>query len=134
MQDSGELRRKERLGFIVLQHIHTLDSEPALALLPDVIASTLAITPGETREILTMLAAQGYVGWTGPDGPAALTDEGEDYLLRRADRRRSVRFKWIIKPGPADGAAPSEISGEALPEERAERETGRPSEPRNKRS
>jgi len=69
------------------------------SLLPDLIAADLAMTVEETREILGILADQKFVDWKGASGVALVTPDGENYLLRVAGRRRSVRFKRIGFPG-----------------------------------
>jgi hypothetical protein len=92
---SEERKRKERLGFVILQHLQTLTADAAGALLPELIATDLAMPVDETREILAMLTEQGFVAWDGGAGAALATKEGEDYVLRLAGRRRSVRFQKI---------------------------------------
>ena len=127
LDETAETRRKERLGYIVLQHVHTFSAEPSLALSPDNIASALAITYDEVREILTKLAEQGFVSWAAPNAAVLVTREGEDYLLHGAARRRSVRFRSIRRPNlprttdgtsfspgrstGTDGASPNERTG-----------------------
>ncbi len=114
-----EAKRKERLGFIVLQHIHTLTDEAAGALLPELIATDLAINLGETRELLTALVDQGFVAWDGGNGTALSTREGANYVLRVAGRRRSVRFHSI-----GTGTSSRADQGSAL--HRPERSTASP--------
>jgi hypothetical protein len=92
-------KRQERLGFVVLQHILTLTDDAAGALLPELIATDLAIPLDETRDILAMLTDKGFIAWDGGAGTALATKEGENYVLRVAGRRRSVRFHSIGNGG-----------------------------------
>jgi hypothetical protein len=105
-RDGVELHRRERLGYVVLQHIHTFTPDAAAALQPELIANSLVMTIEETREILEMLADQGFIEWNGAAGAAVITAEGANYLLRQAGRRRSVRFRSILIPGLAPPKRP----------------------------
>lgn len=96
----GETRRKERLGYVVLQHVHNLAEDAGGALSAHQIAADLAIPAAELREILEMLTRRGLVEWDGTGGVALPTRAGMDYLTRAAGRRRSVRFQAITRSRP----------------------------------
>lgn len=92
-----ESERKERLGYVILQHLDTLVDDATGTLVADHIAADLAIPARELREILDMLARRGFIDWDGARGHALPTTEGSDYLARAAGRRRSVRFHAIAR-------------------------------------
>jgi hypothetical protein len=102
-----EAERKERLGYVVLQHLDTLVDEAAGNLETDNIAADLAIPPEELRDILDMLTVRGLIDWDGTRGLALPTPRGSDYLARVADRRRSVRFNTIGRRGQSANLRPS---------------------------
>ncbi len=96
----GEAHRKERLSYVVLQHVQNLAGDAGGSLAASQIAADLAIPAAELREILEMLTRRDLVEWDGTGGVAIPTHEGTDYLRRAAGRRRSVRFQAITRPRP----------------------------------
>lgn len=90
-----DTERRERLGYVVLQHLDTLVGDATGSLAAEHIAADLAIPAEELREILDMLAVRGFIDWDGTRGPALPTPRASEYLARVAGRRRSVRFHSI---------------------------------------
>jgi hypothetical protein len=83
--------RKERIGFVVLQHLLTIAGEDAVPRVPGYIAADLALPFEEAVEVLELLAEEGMISWAAWTGPVQVTTAGAEYVTARAGRRRSVR-------------------------------------------
>ncbi len=101
-----ESERKERLGYVILQHLDTFVDDATGTLVADHIAADLAIPADELHEILDMLTRRGFIDWDGTRGHALPTTEGSDYLAHTAGRRRSVRFHAIARRGQPPAMRP----------------------------
>lgn len=81
-----------RDGFVLLQHLHSLAGEDgAEEILGARAAHDLGVSVEYLEEVADYLVEQGYVVYGGGGAGLRLTAEGRDYLIRHAERRRSVR-------------------------------------------
>ena len=83
---------KERIGFILLQHVYTLACEGQGLLIPTRIAADLALGVDEVVQLVTHLADEGFLEWEGMGRPVGIAPKGVDYIERLALRRRSLRL------------------------------------------
>ena len=89
------LEENERLSFVILQHVYSLDEgdldEPALLLVSRV-AAELALDAQRVVELVAHLTYAGFVSWEGTGRPIRITPKGSEYIERLAHRRRSIRL------------------------------------------
>lgn len=97
----------ERLSFVILQHVYSLDSlsdaasdEAAGSLLVGRIAADLALPAGRVVEILAHLTYAEFLSWAGTGRSVRITAKGVEYIERLAHRRRSLR----VVPTDADAS------------------------------
>lgn len=93
--------RKERLTFIVLQHVESLGSETSTQPIPPRIADELAMDCFELEELLEALAAAELIVWTGGRDAVRIAPAGTEYVRTGARRRRSVRL-FTPRPRPPE--------------------------------
>ena len=84
----------ERLSFVVLQHVYSLDNgelDEMAPLLVSRIAADLAVEPRRVVEIVAHLTYADFLSWEGTGRPVRVTGKGAEYIERLAHRRRSIR-------------------------------------------
>ena len=86
------VEERERISFILLQHVYSLACEGYGLLVPAKIALDLALPPEEMVQIIAHLTYQGFLEWEGTGRPVAISQKGVDYIEHLAHRRRSLRL------------------------------------------
>ena len=86
------LEEKERISFILLQHVYSLACEGQGVLVPSKIASDLALPAAEVVQLIAHLTYQGFLEWEGTGRPVGISQKGVDYIERLAHRRRTLRL------------------------------------------
>lgn len=87
------LEEKERLSFIILQHVYSLSEDPEAeeALRLGRIATDLDIAPPELVQLIAHLTYVGFLHWESTGRPIGITRKGTDYIDTLAHRRHSLR-------------------------------------------
>jgi hypothetical protein len=92
---------KERLSFILLQHVYSLACEGDGLLVPTKIAADLALPPDQVVQLIAHLTYEGFLDWEGTGRPVGITQKAIDYIDRLALRRRSLRLPCPdVAPAP----------------------------------
>jgi hypothetical protein len=91
MRDS-ETEEKERISFILLQHVYSLSREDDGVLVVGRIASALALPVAEVVQIVAHLTYTGFLSWEGTGRPVGITEKGIEYIEHLAHRRHSLRL------------------------------------------
>jgi hypothetical protein len=106
---------KERISFILLQHVYSLACEGQGWLVVGKIAADLALPVAEVVQIVAHLTYAGFLEWEGTGRPVGITQKGVDYIEHLAHRRHSLRLpcpdptpipepvfnrKWDPNPAP----------------------------------
>ena len=86
------IEERERLSFIVLQHLYSLaDDEEADLMRIGRVASELALPTEDAVQIVAHLTYAGFLAWEGTGRPVRITAKGSGYIEELAHRRHSLR-------------------------------------------
>ena len=92
---------RERISFILLQHVYSLACEGQGLLVPSRIAADLALPSAQVLQLLSHLTYEGFLEWDGTGQPVGISQKAIDYIDRLALRRRSLRLPCPdIAPAP----------------------------------
>ena len=83
---------KERISFILLQHVYSLACEGNGVLAVAKIASDLALPPAQLVQVVAHLTYAGFLVWEGTGRPVGISQKGVDYIEHLAHRRHSLRL------------------------------------------
>lgn len=92
---------RERISFILLQHVYSLSCEGQAVLVVGKIASDLALPVATVVQLVAHLTYAGFLQWEGTGRPVTIAQKGVEYIERLAHRRRTLRLPLPeAKPAP----------------------------------